>query len=202
MFTGIVRETGIVEKMGKTIRLKAKKTIKDKKVGDSIAVNGVCLTITKLSKTSFEAEIITETAAKTTIGTLKKGDMVNLEPAAKCTDSLDGHFVLGHVDTKGKVTKFCKNILTIQFPEKFGKYMAWKGPITINGVNLTITDLQGNTVTTCLIPHTIKTTNLGNLKKGDLVNIEVDILARYIERMLDHKGKQATYQFLRERNLI
>lgn len=202
MFTGIVREIGTVQKMGKTLEIRAHKTLKGKKIGDSVAVDGTCMTITGLKKDAFETEIMEETAKMTTLGSFKKSRKVNLEPSATLNDSLDGHFVSGHVDTTGEVVKFEKDALRVKFPEKFGRYMAWKGPITINGVNLTITDLAENALEVKLIPHTIKNTNLGSLKKGDKVNIEVDILARYIERLIDRKEKQATYEFLRERNLI
>jgi riboflavin synthase len=201
MFTGIIREIGTVQNFSKTLKIKAEKVLTDKGIGDSIAVNGACLTIVDLGKDWFETEVMEETLKLTNLGDIKEGSPVNLEPAAKIGDSLDGHFVTGHVDTTGQVLKSGET-LEIEFPENFGKYMAWKGPITLNGVNLTITNLSANTLETKLIPHTLENTNLGELKKGDKVNIEVDILARYIEKMIKHKDQEATYQFLKERNLI
>jgi len=201
MFTGIIREIGAVQNFGKTLKIKSEKVLTNKRIGDSIAVNGVCLTITDLGEDWFEAEIMEETLKLTNLADLKEEDKVNLEPAAKIGDSIEGHFVTGHIDTTGEVLQTGET-LKVKFPEEFGKYMAWKGPITLNGVNLTITDLSSDTLETKLIPHTIENTNLGTLKKGDKINIEVDILARYIEKMIKHKDQEATYQFLKERNLI
>jgi riboflavin synthase len=201
MFTGIIREIGTVQNFGKTLKIKAEKVLTNKRIGDSVAVNGVCLTITALGKDFFEAEVMEETSTLTNFSDLKEGDKVNLEPAAKIGDSLDGHFVTGHVDTTGEVLQ-AGETFKVKFPEEFGKYMAWKGPITLNGVNLTITDISSDTITTKLIPHTLRNTNLGNLEKGEKVNIEVDILARYIEKMVEHKDKEATYHFLKERNFL
>lgn len=190
MFTGIIQEMGTAEKTGKTLKVRAGGVLKDKKTGDSIAVDGVCLTITKLSKNSFWADVIAETAKLTTLGKLKPGQKVNLEPAMKCGGILNGHFVTGHIDTTGKILKNKNGTVDIGFHKKFKKYIAKKGSITINGVSLTVADLDGSIFTVKLIPHTIKNTNLGNLKKNDKVNIEVDILARYLEQLLNEAKKQ------------
>ena len=194
MFTGIIKEVGRIEKIKsgkniKTFTVKANSTIKNKKVGQSIAVNGVCVTITGIKKNSFDFDAIAETLERTNLGFLKLKNEVNLEPALTLNQSLDGHLVQGHVDTQGETISL-KNrkkhtILTIEFPTEIGKYLAFKGSITVNGVSLTISKLEEKTFSVDLIPHTLGKTNLGKLKKGDKVNLEVDIIARYLKRMLD-----------------
>lgn len=200
MFTGIIQQLGTIENIGSRIKIKAKFGLE--KIGNSIAVDGVCLTITKITKNSFEAEIMDETKQKTTLGHLKKDQKVNLEPAIKASDPISGHFVTGHIDTTAEVISNNNGTLTIKFPEEFGKFMAWKGSVAINGVSLTITDITTDTLEVKLIPYTLKNTNLSDLKPKDKINIEVDILARYIKRLLDQKETHATYEFLKERNLL
>lgn len=207
MFTGIIQELGKVEKIARdkektAFTIQSKKILANKKIGDSIAVNGVCITIIKKNKNNFTFEAISETMSRTNFDHLKLHDTVNLESAMKQNQSFDGHFVQGHIDTCGSVKSFTKNRLTIIFPPEIEKYLAFKGSIAINGVSLTISDLQENTFSVDLIPHTLKTTNLGLLKPGSNVNIEIDIIARYLESLLNNRDKQATYQFLKERNLI
>lgn len=211
MFTGIIQEIGIVRKIDKktrftTVIITARKILKGKKIGESIAVNGVCVTITKMEKDSFSCDLIPETLKKSNLIKLKNKDEVNLEPALTLNQSLDGNLVQGHIDTIGLVKelnqKTERTILTIEFPLEIAQYLAFKGTITINGVSLTITDLQEKDFSVELIPHTLENTNLKNLKKGDPVNLEVDLIARYLERLLLAKDKEAKYFFLKERNLI
>lgn len=211
MFTGIIQEIGEVIKIEKrpgqiTFTIKTKNILKAKKIGQSIAVNGVCLTITKIQKSNFSSDAMLETLEKTNLKSLKPKDKVNLESALKLDQSLDGHFVQGHVDTEGTIktapSKSNDYTLKITFPEEITQYLAFKGSITINGVSLTISDLQEDNFSVKLIPHTLKNTTLGTLKIGDKVNLEVDLIARHIKHLLDHKANEVNYEFLKERNLI
>lgn len=211
MFTGIIKELGKIKKItksrkGATFLVQAGSILKNKKIGESIAVNGVCVTITKLTKGYFEFEAIKETLDRSNFKNLKTGDEVNLEPALTLNQSLDGHLVQGHIDTEGMVKNFKKNhgdnILTIKFPKQIAAFLAFKGSITVNGVSLTISNLQDSTFSVSLIPHTLKNTNLKNLKKGDKVNLEVDLIARYLKNLLDKKEDEVKYEFLKDRNLI
>lgn len=212
MFTGIIQELGKVEKVlnskeNKIFTIKSSAVIKGKKIGQSISVNGTCVTIIKLSKTNFQFEVMPETLAKTNLNALKKGDLVNLEPALTLNQALDGHLVQGHIDTTGEVVSLEKNkqdhhVLTVKFPKEIALYLAFKGSISLNGVSLTISDLQDQTLSVDLIPHTLKNTNLSKLKKGDKINIEIDLIAKHIKRLLDHKESEVKYEYLKERNLI
>lgn len=211
MFTGIIQEVGVVnsiKKAGKTaaFEVKAEKLLQNKKIGDSIAVNGACMTITELEKKSFKFDVMKESMEKTNLGTASKGEKVNLEGALTLNQALDGHLVQGHVDETAEVIEL-KNKkdhaqLKIKYSDEIAKYLALKGSITINGVSLTISDIQSAHFTVDLIPYTLKETNLGKLKKGNIVNLEIDMIARYLERMLDKKNDQAKYEYLKERNLI
>ncbi len=193
MFTGIITELGKIsrikeEKNHLCFEVDAKVSIKGKKVGESIAVDGVCVTITSLSNKSFCFQLMKESLNVTNFAKRKINDEVNLEPAVTLTQSLDGHMVQGHIDSVAEVLNVDKYksqfVLTLKIPTKISKYIALKGSISINGVSLTVSDLQKNTFSVALIPHTLQKTNLGKLKKGDKVNVEVDIIARYLERLL------------------
>ena len=211
MFTGIIKEIGKVKNIEKTdkfwkFKVETTNILEDKNIGESISVNGVCVTITKISKQNFTFDLIPETLEITNLKNLKISDLVNLEAALRLHQSLDGHLVQGHVDTTGKVIKLKekdnKIILTIQFPEKIAKYLALRGSITINGVSLTISDLKENNLSVELIPHTLEKTNLKNLKKDDFVNIETDLIAKHLDRLLNKKEGEAKYSYLLERNLL
>jgi len=211
MFTGIIKEIGeisSVKKSGanKTFAVKTSKILANKKIGQSIAINGVCTTITKITKNTFEFEAMPETLNRTNLGIIKKNSKVNLEDSLKFNEDIDGHLVQGHVDTKGEVISLSKSkkgtILTIKYPKEIAKYLAFKGSISINGVSLTISDLNYSDFSVDLIPHTLKNTNLGILKKKDEVNLEIDMIARYVKRLLDAKEKEFTYEFLKDRNFI
>lgn len=181
MFTGIVKEIGSLKKTRTSsgiTTLEITSKLKPK-AGDSISVNGVCLTVTKKTASGFLVDVVKETLSRTNLGKLKVGEKVNLEPSLKIGDSLDGHFVTGHIDACGKVLKNGEELL-VSFPAKLRPFIAKKGSITINGVSLTVANLKNTILTSALIPFTQKHTNLGLLKKGDLINIEVDILARYL----------------------
>ena len=184
MFTGIIREIGLLKRSGKigrdgfVVEIFSKKL--HPKIGDSIAVDGVCLTVTKKTPHSFCADVVLETLARTNLGALKKNAPLNLEPSMKAGDRFDGHFVMGHIDFAGSVLK---TRLEISLPQKYRRFIVEKGSVTMNGVSLTIASVKPKSFTVALIPYTLKHTNLGMLKKSDLVNVEVDILARYAKNI-------------------
>lgn len=197
MFSGIVEETGLVEALvEKTnlchLKVRAKKVHVGAKAGDSIAVNGVCLTITKREKNVLTFDLMLETLRKTTLGDVSKGSRVNLERALKMSDRISGHFVSGHVDDIGIIRKVVTgtNYTEIQINFKAGvaKYIAYKGSICLDGISLTIGEVRKNYLSVYLIPFTLEVTNLGLKKKGDKINIETDILAKYIYEQRSHQS--------------
>ncbi|NTW04942.1 MAG: riboflavin synthase [Peptococcaceae bacterium] len=201
MFSGLVEEVGIVRGIingadSARILISAKIILQDIKVGDSIAVNGVCLTIVKYGSDFIEADIMAQTLAKTNLNLVKNGDKVNLERALRLIDRLGGHLVAGHVDCLGRVTRLEKNdiaiLVTIKAPADLMRYIIKRGSIAINGVSLTVTDYNTDFFTISMIPHTSYMTNLGYVKIGDQVNLEGDIVAKHIERLLDFKGLNKT----------
>lgn len=193
MFTGIVSTTGrVVGSPGQTLRVEG--SFDGMTVGDSIGVNGVCLTVAGLEKGVLVTDISEETARRTNLGSLREGDEVNLELPLAASDRFGGHIVQGHVDGVGKVVEVEKLPasveLTIEVPGDLARYLVEKGSVAVDGVSLTITMLSGNRFGVALIAHTLEATNLKFRKPGDAVNIEVDIVAKYVERMLA-KGDQA-----------
>lgn len=211
MFTGIISETGKITKIEQgekstTFTIETTNILKDKKIGDSIAINGACMTITSIQANIFTFDTITESLNRTNFGDIKKNDEVNLEPALTLNQALDGHLVQGHVDTTGEVLELSekenRSTLTINLPKEISKYLAFKGSITINGVSLTVSDLQEKHFSVDLIPHTLEKTNLGKLKKGDKVNLEIDIIARYLERLVTEKESETKFDFLIRRGFI
>jgi riboflavin synthase len=193
MFTGLVQAVGrVVEEKaaGQSAHLAIDAgtlPLDDVAVGDSIACNGVCLTVTKRVPGGFTVDVSQETL-RVTAG-LVKGAAVNLEKSLRLADRLGGHLVSGHVDGTGRV-KGIRPVdgnreITFEFPAGLGRYIAPKGSVTVNGVSLTVNAAEGGEFTVNLIPHTLSATNLGNLKAGDVVNLEVDLVARYVERMLE-----------------
>ena len=191
MFTGIVAAVGKVtaaEPAASGLRLvvdAAGLGLKDVAVGDSIAVDGICLTVAARSARNFEADVSRETLACT--AGFARGGRVNLEKALRATDRLGGHLVSGHVDGVGIVTRMqragANRVVAFRAPAQFAKYIARKGSVTLNGVSLTVNAVNGVKFTVNLIPHTLAETNLGELGVGRRVNIEVDMLARYVERL-------------------
>ena len=191
MFTGIVTAIGTVTAAVPAaggLRLvvdAAGLGLKDVAVGDSIAVNGICLTVVARSTRNFKADVSRETLACT--AGFARGGRVNLEKALRATDRLGGHLVSGHVDGVGTVTRMqragANRVIAFRAPAQLAKYIARKGSVTLNGVSLTVNDVRGSGFTVNLIPHTLASTNLGALRAGGKVNVEVDILARYIERL-------------------
>jgi len=192
MFTGIIAGTGKVKNITKNTKNRSAvqmtvdlgKQAKGLKMGQSVALNGVCLTVTKLSKHLGRFEMIDETTKKTDLGNLKIGSIVNIERSLKAGDRLEGHFVLGHVDEVGIIKKILKKPKEVQVwfevPKKLAKYIVKKGSIAIDGISLTVVDVKKNLVAVSFIPHTIQVTNFKTKKVGDKVNIETDILGKYI----------------------
>ncbi len=192
MFTGIVVGTGKVKNITKNTKNRSAvqmtvdlgKQAKGLKMGQSVALNGVCLTVTKLSKHLGRFEMIDETTKKTDLGNLKIGSIVNIERSLKAGDRLEGHFVLGHVDGVGIIKKILKKPKEVQVwfevPKKLAKYIVKKGSIAIDGISLTVVEIKKNLVLVSFIPHTIAITNFKTKKVGDKVNIETDILGKYI----------------------
>lgn len=207
MFTGIIEEIGEISSITKsTITIKSKTVLEDAKLGDSIAVNGVCLTIVKLKKDEFTANVSEETFKITNFSELKSGDFVNLERALSLSSRLGGHIVTGHIDTVGEIVSIInKNEfydLSVKFDKNFENYVVKKGSITINGISLTIADINNNSVSVAIIPHTFNNTILNTLKSKDSVNIEFDILAKYVEKNLSTKNNSITMNFLEENGFV
>ena len=192
MFTGIIEGTGKVDKISRTTKNRSAiqmtidlgSKVKGLKIGQSVAINGVCLTATKLNKSKCIFEMIDETTKKTDLGNLKIGGIVNIERSLKAGDRLEGHFVLGHVDGVGIIKKIQKKPKEVQvwieIPKSLARYVVKKGSIAIDGISLTIVDVKKNQLLVCLIPHTIDITNFKTKIVGDKVNIETDILGKYI----------------------
>ena len=197
MFTGIIEELGTVLAMKRgsnssEISIQAEKVLEDVKLGDSIAINGVCLTVTSFDKQHFIADMMAETLAKTNLRDLSNGQKINLERAARLGDRMGGHLVQGHVDGVGTIaeqqTVDIARILRIKTPPEVLKYVVPKGSVAIDGISLTVVDVFTDSFTVSIIPHTAKVTTLGFKKPGDTVNLEADIIGRYVERLLQKGG--------------
>ena len=200
MFTGIIQVLGRVEDISKIkgrgraaqLTVDLGRSSHKVKVGDSVSINGACLTITKLNKKKAIFELISETVKKTSLGSLIPGEMVNIENSLKAGDTIDGHFVLGHVDGQGKIIDKVKQKdqmkIWISLNKELSKYMVPKGSVAIDGVSLTIIDSKHDSLSVALIPHTIAQTTLGSKKKGHHVNIEVDILGKYVRKILTKRN--------------
>ena len=193
MFTGIIEETGIIKEFSingnsAKIVVECKNILEDTNIGDSIAIDGVCQTVTNLSSNTFTAQVSNETLKVTTFSNFKSGKKVNLERALTLSSRLGGHIVTGHIDGFGKIKNIQKSgefyNLTFEVERELSKYLAKKGSVTINGISLTIADIVSNEFKTAVIPHTFENTSLKYLKIPDFVNIEVDILAKYVEKFL------------------
>jgi riboflavin synthase len=184
MFTGIVEEIGTFEgASGDRCRIRASLVLEDAKIGDSIAVNGCCLTVVAFSPDSWEASVTAETLARTSLGLLLPGDPLNLERAVRASDRLGGHVVQGHVDAIGEVLVPPPN-LRVRIPTELTRYCVEKGSIALDGVSLTIFDVGPDNFTVAVIPHTAEVTTIGRRQSGDKVNIEVDVAAKQIEKLL------------------
>lgn len=194
MFTGIIESVGHVQQItprSGDVRLTiatAKLDLRDVKLGDSIATNGICLTVIELTGQGFVADVSNETLRRTSLGTWKVGSQVNLEKALMPTSRLGGHIVSGHVDGLGEIVSFKPDARSLQYqvkaPDELAKYISEKGSITVDGISLTVNAIDGAIFSLNIVPHTVQETNVGTWKVGSIVNLEVDLLARYLERLL------------------
>ncbi len=197
MFTGIIEEIGkVLTITEKKAVIECKMVLENTKIGDSIAVNGVCLTVTAIDNSSFTADVSPETFMVTALNELKPASSVNLERAMPADGRFGGHIVAGHVDGIGKVGNVSPNNgffdLSIELNPREARYVVKKGSIAVNGVSLTVANTSGNAIKIAVIPHTFRNTALRSLQTGDYVNIEVDILAKYVEKFLstsDNKSR-------------
>ena len=193
MFTGIVEEVGTATRvlkteMGATLTIGARKVLDGTKIGDSINTNGVCLTVTGFAGHSFTVDAVAETLRRSNLGDLKSGTKVNLERAMAVGDRLGGHIVQGHVDSTAVFVNRKPEgdswLYRFSLPDEIGRYVVLKGSIAINGISLTVAGLGDDWFEIAIIPHTIAETNIGALSQGERVNLEADVLAKYVERLL------------------
>ena len=189
MFTGIVEELGrVAERHGSRLRISAKTVLEGSRIGASISVNGCCLTVVELDDGSWQADVSDETFSRSNLGSLKVGDVVNLERPMALGERLGGHLVLGHVDAVGEIVSPVPN-LVVRIPRDLMKLIVEKGSVTVDGVSLTAFNLTNDTFNVAIIPHTADVTTLGVRKIGDQVNIEMDILAKHIQRLTPPRKK-------------
>ena len=207
MFTGIIEEVGRVGRIdvrgaNRRVQILAERVTAELKTGSSVAVNGVCLTALAIQAGSFEADLAPETWARTSFSRLQNGELVNLELPMTANGRLDGHIVQGHVDGVGEVKGFERISdsdnwwLTIELPAGLEKYVVHKGSISIEGISLTVAGLEGRKCSMAIIPHTVEITNLKSLKAGDPVNLEMDVIAKYVEKMMRSGGSGLTVERL------
>jgi len=207
MFTGIIKAKGTIgalDKRGGDVRLSVRSDglpWSDYEVGESIAVNGVCLTAVALHEDGFDTDVSVETLDVTALGGLGIGSPVNLEPAISLGERLGGHLVSGHVDCTGRVvardTDARSIRLAIEIPKDYARYVAKKGSVCVDGVSLTVNEVSGNTFELNIIPHTADVTIIDDYAVGTIVNVEVDLLARYLERLLDTDNDNISIDFLK-----
>jgi len=197
MFTGLIEEVGTVHSAvpagdGVELTIETSVVITDIAVDDSISVNGVCLTVTRHTESSFCVTAVAETLRKTTTGVLVAGSHVNLERAVRMADRLGGHLVQGHVDTVGTITEITVNEtgweVWIAFQPQFRKWLIPVGSICVEGISLTVANLQDTQFKVAVIPHTLQATTLGELRVGDRVNLEFDMIAKYVENFVKHSA--------------
>ncbi len=200
MFTGIIEEIGTVKEFVKSgnsalITVECSKILETPQVGESIAIDGVCQTVTKFDKGSFSAQVSSETLNVTSFSKLKKDDRVNLERALSVNGRFGGHIVTGHIDGLAKVKNIQKMSefynLKFEIGHDLSRYVAKKGSVTLNGISLTVADIVGSEFATAIIPHTFENTSLKYLQTSDFVNFEVDILAKYVEKILSTGNNKA-----------
>ena len=189
MFTGIIEETGVLkEQNGGNLVIQADKVLEDVHLGDSIAVNGVCLTVTEFQKNWFRADVMAETLRRSSLGTLKKGSRVNLERALAAGGRFGGHIVAGHVDGVGTVQRITRDDNAVWYTIAAGpeilRYVVEKGSIAIDGISLTVARVDGQSFAISAIPHTVSVTTLAHRRVGDPVNLETDVLGKYVEKLL------------------
>jgi riboflavin synthase len=196
MFTGIVRELGQVVSAetdsGLSLVVEAPETAPSLGVGDSLSVNGVCLTAAAVEDTRVSLHAVPETLSRSTLGALSVGDSVNLEPALRAGEPLGGHYVQGHVDAVGRVQSVEAEgnglRVFVEAPDDVLRYLVEKGSVTVDGVSLTVAELAGEAFAVALVPHTLEATTLSSLEPGQEVNLEIDVLAKYVERLMETRG--------------
>lgn len=212
MFTGIIEEVGTIEvvrrvNLGGLLTIRAGAVLPGMKAGDSIAVNGVCLTVVRFGETSFACDLSTETLERTSFGKAHEGQLVNLERPLSVGARLGGHFVQGHVDALGRLAfnnlSGTGAVIGIEHPRDLDRYLVQKGSIAVDGISLTIASIEKDFFTVAVIPYTLQNTNLRNVRIGDSVNLEADILGKHIERLLrsrSHSDKNSGWdlQYLKE----
>lgn len=203
MFTGIIEEVGKIVKIeqhgeNRRITIQAAGTPRQLKSGNSVSVSGVCLTALDIKANSFCADLAPETWSRTSFSRIHEGALVNLELPMKADGRFDGHIVQGHVDGVGKLIKFERIAdsenwwLHIELPSEIEHYTVFKGSLSIEGISLTVARLEQNSCTIAIIPHTVELTNLGSLKPGDPVNLEADVIAKYVEKMMRNESAQSS----------
>lgn len=221
MFTGIVMETGKLKKKISSsnkyqLQISANKVLEEIKNGDSIAVNGVCLTVVKNNTNNFTADVMPGTLNATNLNNLKRGDPVNLEQAVRADSFMGGHIVTGHIDGTGEIVNIENEnnakLVEVSLNQDLMKYMVDKGSVALNGISLTIYKLKENSLVVSLIPETVNETNLKNIKEGSILNIEADIIGKYVSKMLgklelgnnrsNSKKKEMDRDFLKENGFL
>lgn len=206
MFTGIVEEVGTVRDLSRGLTIEARKVVEDIKAGDSIAINGACLTVVALEKSSFCVELMPETVRRTNLGKLRYGDKVNLERAVSATGRFGGHFVQGHVDDVGTVSSVWRDgqavMMKFSAPKHLMPYIVDKGFVAVDGVSLTVINPQEASFSVSLIGYTLEHTILGQRRPGDVVNLEVDILAKYVESLMRADSRVVTAEFLEKYGFV
>lgn len=200
MFTGIIEETGLIREISRSsksakIRIEASKVLEGTKQGDSISTNGICLTVVEMDKNTFSVDVMAETLRKTNLDKLSIGNRINLERALKLGDRLGGHFLSGHIDGLGVISKIVTEdiarVITINTGQDLLKYIIPKGSIAIDGISLTVVSVDNKSFKVSIIPYTAAGTTLLDKKTGSSVNLETDMIAKYIEKLLFTKGNQA-----------
>jgi riboflavin synthase len=189
LFTGIIEEVGTVGELGyNKLTIRAAKVMEDQKMGDSIAVNGTCLTVVAHDSTTFTVDLSPETLNRTSLGSLEQNHKVNLERPLAVSDRLGGHIVQGHIDATGRITSSRtegnSQILRVRFPERMRPYIVEKGFIAVDGISLTVVQKGTSTFTLSVIPFTLENTNLQEKGVGERVNLEIDVIAKYVESLM------------------
>ncbi len=207
MFTGIIQDIGKVASVVKrggnlVLSVHSDRLSPQLQVGSSVAINGACQTVMEIHKNSFVVEAISETLEKTNLGELKTGSSVNLELPLTPQSLLDGHLVQGHVDCTGKISRITplsgSTIFGVEYPVEFDRYLIIKGSVAVDGISLTVVNTSSGAFEIAIIPHTLKNTILANKKVGDFVNLEFDMIAKYIEKQISTGKKELTIDFLKE----
>jgi riboflavin synthase len=216
LFTGLIEELGILQQIirgadSACLKIKAQSVLEETRPGESIAVNGVCLTVTACGKNFFTADVMSETLAKTNLGQLTPGDRVDLERAARINDRLGGHLVSGHIDGVGIIGRYERHdfatLITVNAPLEFMRYIIKKGSVAIDGISLTVVDFDRQSFQVSLIPHTARLTTLGYKGPGEMVNLEADLIGKYVERFLlerqnNLERKGVSFEFLAAQGFI